>query len=773
MKNQIRLPSLRSGHGLPTRQIVLCDGRTSARFDDRSGGLDHLVHYAPDSFVSLKDVWRAPGQAATWSIDGAAFRFDWVEAWPFGFTNRWNQKDVELNCHCLIEQGYVAWRFRGIQNFAAFRVPLALWEEHHEEEDGIVLEDTAWRHAHAADADGCWRTVREEKWLYRDRSTYAGIAGQKIAAHPGSSKLHLCLAASLPLQVEYSSDALTFLVPARNGEVLLALGLGSDAAEAERNARSLSDEFDMAWARQCERYAAIAESTPLLDWGRHRALNRFFRLTPLYLESLRVRDEMAAFRANNDYHWVWGWDMTRPAFGLLACNRHEPVRGLLEFRGRVRNPNGSGIEEYDSALGGDLRYSEGCNWQEVMLAHAYLAWTGDEAGCRASSQWMKAQLEDALERADPVTGMFAGTMASTDFPEEFGRTFQAWLAYPTGWQYNALCGAEKLFLRWGQPEFAARLRALAARVKANFHRVFWNGSTGFWNEGVHPTDPLLVCDIPLSTATAMMDGPYGEDLLGARLAHAARYTAQNFLRDDGVHITRAGEVRGWKEWTRQANNWFAANDTMVARLLRAAGDFASLEKLFSLYDLNFAAHPCGFEGKPFARPLEISSSWQAFGAAAWQRNLVEAGAGLWAHLGGLMLVPCGLREPLQLERLRFCGGEFNFEAEGNGAWPCGAWLNGEPLRHTLQLPRLTSGSHNLRVEYSLATPARPLLLGAIDARVLEVESREDELHLTLAGAGYTPITFYAPSPPRVVVNGCEVACEWNAVTGRGFGSALL
>lgn len=768
----MQIPSLRSGHGLPTHHIALCDGRTSARFSNHGAGFDRLVHYAADSWGNLARVLQYDGHAATWTVDGELHQFEWVEAFSFSYINRETSRHGVVSSCCLVEQGSISWRLEGLRERAVLSLPLSFFWEVENVERGAVLERTAWHLADKLEA-GAWHARREEEWLQRDRSTYAEIAGKVIPALQGRSEFHLCARAREELVVERVADRVLLNVPAHDGIAVLSLGLGSSYAEAEACALAASVDFDGILRRQEKRYGLVAGETPVLEYGRHYALNRFFSVVPLYLESLRVADEPAAFRANNDYHWVWSWDMTRPAFGLLNSNRGEWVRDLLEFRGRHRNADGRSINEYDCSLRRDLRFSEDCDWLEICLAHDYLAWTGDEAGLPKATGWLRGELERAFERADPGTGMVTLPAASTDFPEEFGRTFQGWLAYPTGWQYNALCGAEKLFLKWGDEEFASLLRDWAAKVRRNFARVFWNETTGFWNEGVHPTDPDLLCDIPLSTALAMMDGPYGQDLLGERLPLSARYAREQFLREDGVHITARGETRGWKEWTRQPNNWFAANDTMLARLFRASGDARSLDKLFALYELNFAAHPCGFEGKPFGRPLETSGSWQAFGAAAWQRNLVEAGAGLWAHLGGLTLVPCGLREPLQLNGLKFRDSTIDFSARGQGAWPRQLLLDGEPVVGTLQLPVLAAGQHRLQVEYSAATPATPLLLAAIDAEIADVRLEGTRLSATLKGHGYTPLHFYSPTIPMLAVDGKTVPCEWDEISGRGSARLLL
>ncbi len=487
-----------------------------------------------------------------------------------------------------------------------------------------------------------------------------------------------------------------------------------------------------------------------------------FQLQPLYLESMRVADTPGAVRANNEYYWVWGWDMMRPTFGTLAANRAEAVRETVDFHVRTRF-----ITQHDNSLTRDLRPSDREPMPvEYLLVHDYLAWTGDVESTRRWSGSLTAAFKKLLANPDP-TGMRVETAISTDFPEEFGRTFAGWLCYPTAWDFAAYLSMEKLFYAWGNPELAVQARELALRIRRNFVRVFWNERTGFWNEGVHPTDPDLVCDVPLSTALAGMDSPYGEDLYATRLASSVEYAAHHFLRDDGVHIIARGEVRGFKEWTRQPNNWFAANDTMLARAFRAVGNAEALEKLFYLYELNFGYQPNVFEGKPFRRPLLTAGGWQAFGASAWYRNLIEAAAGLWTDLGGLTLVPCGLGEPVRLTGLHYRGATLDFEAHGQGVWPRKLLLDGQPLVGTTKLPPLAPGQHTLQVEYGPSVPVAPLLTLAADAEVVTSQVAAAKTTVRLRGHGYTPVSFFSPSQPALSLNGAPLACEWDEPTGRG------
>lgn len=758
-------PCLKAGGGLPARVVVLCDGRTSLRISQELNGFDNLVHYETDSWFNFKNVLNHEGLAMHWQVDGAPHHFDWTRVYPFGYENREERPTGSVNSRGLVVQNSVLWSFTGVRTAATFSIPDAMFvAPDRRDAQGAALEVGTWTFPAAqARPVKSWCAIRAEAWRLRDSSTYAGIAGTTIACEDRTSALHLCIMSSRPMRVRHTAAQWEFEVPATAaGAVQFSLGLGKSALAARTHAELTLLDADGQWQAQVDRYAAIAAATPSLDFGRHTALRQFFQLQPGYLESMRIREQPGAYRANNDYYWVWGWDMTRPAFGVLTGNRHDFVRELLDFIDQATYCN-----QYDNSLTRDLRTDGGQPGAlEFMLAHDFLAWSGD---LQATLKW-RSKFEAALTRevANPdPTGMWPGAAASTDFPEEFGRTFPAWLAYSMSWHYAGLLCAEKLLLAWKNPTLAAKIQAQALKIRRNFERVFWNPQTGFWNEGVHATNPDLVCDIPLSTAVAAMDSPYGEDLYGSKLQATADYCAAEFIRDDGVCITARNENRGWKEWTRQPRNWFAANDTMLVRLLRSTGNIKALEKLFYLYEINFGYQPCVFEGKPLHRPLFTSGSWQAFGAGAWYRNLVEGAAGLWADLGGLGLMPAGLGEPVRLTGLAYRGATIDFHAHGQGLWPAKVLVDGKPLVGVTKFPTFSKGRHSIDVEYGPAAPEHPLLTLAVDAEVRNPHVTGSLLQVTLRGHGYTPLSFFSPGTPRVTLDGREIPSDWDSRTGRG------
>lgn len=780
-----RLPHLLAGRGLTARQLVFCDGRTSLRLQTAPEGFSLLVHYAPDSSKELNHVLRMPGVVsnsltaggavaaptpALLTVDGAPHPCEWLEAWPFGYANREERAGTTITSRFGIVQGGLQWLVQGARDRVVLSIPQAMFVVHEVRKDGRLLDHARWQFG--APGSGTWHAVRQEEWIFRDRSTYAGILGAAVAPEPPrQSALHFCVGANTPLTVTLA-DGVYHFSAAAGATVALAVGLGSSEAEARAQVADLTQQPLALTERQQQRFGAVAAATPQLDFGRHTALQQFFRVQPLMLEAMRVADQPGAFRGNNEYHWVWEWDMARPAHAILASGRHEFVRALLDFYARTGY-----CDEYDNSLTRDCRNPGQATTGlptglEYLLAHAYLAWTGNLAATQAWRAKFVQGMEVRLAHVD-ITGMMQCPAASTDFPEEFGRTWRGWLAYPTAWDYAAYCSAEKLLLAWGDTALAGRVAALARRLRHNYHRVFWNERTGFWNEGVHPTDPALVCDIPLSTAMAGMDSPYGEDLYGDKLAASAAFCEREFLREDGVHIIARGEKRGWQEWTRQPTNWFAANDTQLARLFRATGNSSALEKLFYLYEINYGYQPAAFEGKPFRRPLLTSGSWHVFGAGAWYRNLVECAAGLWADLGGLGLMPCGLGEPVTLTGVSYRGATLDFRATGEGIWPRQLLLDGQPLVGTTKLPPLTPGAHTLTVEYGTGTPAHPVLLQAVDAEVRRVTLAGSTLTVELHGQGYTPFTFFAPDTPLLRLNGQPLSCEWERATGRGRARATL
>ncbi|GFE61760.1 glucan 1,4-alpha-glucosidase [Geobacter sp. AOG2] len=142
---------------------------------------------------------------------------------------------------------------------------------------------------------------------------------------------------------------------AGNGEFLLALGFGSNAAEAGNRARAaLQDGFDAAYSVYVEEWQGWQAKLLPLDKDRTNHRQNFYRVSTAVMrthESFHFPGGMIASlsipwgfdKGDNDlggYHLAWPRDLVESAGGLLAAGAHEEVRRVLCYLQATQEADG-------------------------------------------------------------------------------------------------------------------------------------------------------------------------------------------------------------------------------------------------------------------------------------------------------------------------------------------------------------------------------------------------------------------------------------------------
>lgn len=141
---------------------------------------------------------------------------------------------------------------------------------------------------------------------------------------------------------------------ANDGTFLLALGFGSNAAEAGNRAlTSLYDGFEAAQATYVQEWQAWQRTLPAMDEGKSVALN-LFRVSTAVLRTHEAKNFSGGLIASlsipwgfskgdddlGGYHLVWPRDLVESAGGLLAAGAQEDVRRVLHYLQATQEADG-------------------------------------------------------------------------------------------------------------------------------------------------------------------------------------------------------------------------------------------------------------------------------------------------------------------------------------------------------------------------------------------------------------------------------------------------
>ncbi len=262
---------------------------------------------------------------------------------------------------------------------------------------------------------------------------------------------------------------------AGNGEFLLALGFGRNAAEAANRARAaLQDGFDAAQAEYVGEWSRWQKRLLQLDAERADDRQNFYRVSTAVLRAHEACNFPGGIiaslsipwgfsKGDNDlggYHLAWPRDLVESAGGLLAAGAHEEVRRVLCYLQATQEADG--------------------HWAQNMWLDGSPYWNGiqmDETALPIMlvdlARREKALAADDLARFWPMVRQAASYLVRNGpvSPQDRWEEDPGYSPFTVAAEIAALLAAADLADLHHEPSIAAYLRETAD---------VWNGSIDRW-----------------------------------------------------------------------------------------------------------------------------------------------------------------------------------------------------------------------------------------------------------------------------------------------------
>lgn len=761
--------------GLPWWQYFFCDGRIVVGLKDE--GIS-LISYVGNQPVQCQNFFN--GEISFYQ-DGKKIPFEKIDIFPFGFINNYSFDDNNYFYWMAIEGEKIVFYFsEGKREKIEVIIP----------KNSIVREIQRER-------------ILFEGLIYRENENDIYFHAKdhlEVERKPGGLVRAIHVPELPPLELkgetfgiitseikfDFKENKKNYsLIFQGNKNFTLSFLFGKSMDELKNLKEEYLNDPTGCFNRQMKRYQKKSENLPKfyssgsLNMGNYRNISRFFRMQPLYIESMKI-DNTGTFRACNAYYWAWGWDITLPCFGLLYAGEYSSVKDALIFLNKTSRKDGSIAHAFTS----DFQHYHTCsigapqNTSFIVLVDRYFSLTNDfNTLKKLSSQIEKIFM--GIYRICDETGFYLTLGAGTDDPEEFGRTSFAYVSLEMGWWYEASICLQRIFQLLDKPDLSKKAKEISEKIESNFLKLFYNEELGYLHEAVHPENCPFglageVNDTPLITNIGLMLSLYGENLIWEKEEEISTFCEREFLREDGIHYKPIWEKRGYYGWTRIGENWFTRDDMFLARLLRKSGKGKALEKMMNLYEETFAFYNCVFEGKTLSvrnpKPLACPGKWQAFGSASWYRSVIEGFLGIEIDEGGLTYIPADLNLEMNLTNLRFRNTFWDIKISGSGSYVKSFIVDGKRVQDTLKIPFsfYKEGKHRLEIVRSIVPFQNPTLLEATGAKLKEVKNKNGKFYIECENRGPFVIKFYSPEKISIFVNGVSIPYKWNEKRKIGF-----
>lgn len=316
----------------------------------------------------------------------------------------------------------------------------------------------------------------------------------------------------------------------------------------------------------------------------------------------------------------------------------------------------------------------------------------------------------------------------------------------------------------GDTETVQQATAVIDGVEAGFRRVFFNERTGYFRAGANRDLSPAAVEVHHNSLTLGYDYPYGMYLMRDMVPQLARYQSHELYHPFGHRAVAIDSPipTGW--WKFVHMNQHNGHEM---KLQRVAGNMVEVYRVMGETMKRSDRWKIAEETTNFSRfaihPDQVCD-WQSFSATAQMEALRAGMAGVIRHRGGLCYLPAKDSGTVRVENVPMKNYRIAVAVSGSGAFAA-MKCAGKHVKGTLQLPVdvICDVDETLQICRTDRRPSYPVLLTAIDLPVCRVTAHEDRTSLECAGTAYTPMLWYAPTEPTVLVNGQPVDAAWDAV----------
>ena len=585
------------------------------------------------------------------------------------------------------------------------------------------------------------------------RTTWFGIVGDR----PLTSRLF------------HSTRHYFDTAPFKTGATTIAALFGFNKTAFLKRAATLHHEGSKESARVVGGWEQQIEKAPRLHL-KQPAVESFFRMAPLLLDALIVKDRPGANRASVSHYGAWAWDTMVHCEAHLANGQPEFVRGVLDLYFRTADPE-RGIGHAFNPEMTRLHHNQAPAAQGLYIytLYIYFASTGDRAVLQKYYAFTVSILKRALASRGR-DGLFEGTSLFPDFPVYAGQTGQDISAFNNGIIYQAARVMEHM-AGWMDDAATAQIARQAWQtLEPAFRRRLWDAKKGFWVDSI---DSKTLAHRKSYCSQALLHfSPFASDLLRGRDVACAKFMGENFAYSGGIRMHPTWDPAFNGDGNQLGQHYPVGSDLLYLKTSARAGRQDLLAQwlgwIEEFWKRNTVPEGTTAEAENDGpRYPDCPGGKQGFSVKAWYMGILNAVAGVSFDAGGVTVGP-GFNQPITLEGVYFGGHRWTFRTTGKSGFISRLRINGVVLTGSCKIPTDLLKTKTVTVEIERSTrPKHQLqLLAADGARLSKVSHARGGLRVSLEAPGSVYVRFAAAKKPTVTWQGQPVAVEYESHEGR-------
>ncbi len=642
--------------GLPQLPRWFCDDKLSVKFDRY--GISEVQYFnttthggvyvlAEDMFGGMKFYLDKNGRK--WYLN-----LTYTEVMPYGFSSVWQYRENSFQLDVRVFNNCIHMAMNAID---APDDELMLCVEFYESFGVRTNIDGNYR----------YRTRYPRKW---DAWQYNGevLHGGYTEESAERGETHIAIGGNFQYgqrKIGFPKHLLNFPHVANRPAVMVMAFDGSRENADVRLADTLQNA-DSYITAQNARYQQVMDRMPTLE-SKHPFLNNFFVLAPLYHESLKLKDWPGAIRARTNIYWVWGWDSMSSGNAYSYWGDSAFVGKMLDFFRKTAIPGKGFAHSFTRQMTHGETSMIAAQGFYISLLYSFYKHGGDVTPYYDFAKEI-FRLFQSVE-VDGL-GLCSGESLVPDFRELILEDGHDISCFNNTSAYCAIRAMEELARVVGDTETCEEAGVFAARARANFNRILYDGEVGYYCSSASSIDLS-----PRKTYMGMelkWDNEFCQEILGDTMQDCLEFFEKQFVNGAGLNVFPLDNI-AYDADANQAHCWWPAHSEYYTRAVNGA-DRPDLMAQFIAWIENWNSLLMEPEGincyadtdVPFLDQWNAEpGTWQAFGLRAWYEAIVHSIVGVDFQEGGVVFHPYS-GEEMSILGLHFADKTIDVHMKGGG-----------------------------------------------------------------------------------------------------------
>jgi hypothetical protein len=557
--------------------------------------------------------------------------------------------------------------------------------------------------------------------------------------------------------------------PFKTGSATLAALFGFEKAAFLKRANTLRREGSKESARVVAGWSEQVVNAPRLSLGQP-AVESFFRMAPLVLDAMVVKDRPGAIRASVSHYWVWAWDTLVHCETHLAMGQNDFVRDMLKLYFDAADERGIG-HAFNSEMS-HLHMAQPAPAQGLYIyaLYIYVAYTGDRKALRTYYRFAVSLLERALPSRGRE-GLFEGSSLFPDFPKYQGQTGQDISTFNNGIIYQAARAMEQLAGWMDDAATAKTARQTWQTLEPSFRHRLWDAKKGFWVDSV---DSKTLAQRGSYCSQSLLNfSPFAGDLLRGRDTLCAKFIGENFAYPGGIRMHPLWDAAFNGDGNQMGQHYPVGSDLLYLKTSAKAGRQDLLTQWLGwveqFWKQNTVPEGTTAEAENEGpRYPDCPGGKQAFSVKAWYMGILNTMAGVSFDAGGVT-IGSGIDRAIKVEGIHFGGRKWTFKTTGKGRFISRLRVDGAVVSGSCKIPGdlLKRKTVAVEIERSSRPKHKLQLLAADGASLSRLVHARDGLRVRLEAPASVYVRFAAAKKPSVIWKGKPVPVEYDRAIGEG------